>query len=362
MFDFIPIEKYTPFYFYFLLIVVLLVFSKNITEELNRKSNLFFVNNISFVVLIITIFYMGFRPISGRYFGDTSTYNLYFLEYQNGGDILPGNDYLFHLFTYYCSKIMTASFYFFVCALLYVLPLYYACKRWFKEYWGLAFLFLVVSFSFWSAGTNGIRSAIATSFLLLAFSRKKYIYIILWFSLAIGFHKSMLLPIGAYFLTTFVRDPKWYFYGWLFCIPLSLLAPGFWESLFAGLIDDDRVSYLTDDTFDDAFSSAGFRWDFLIFSATAVFAAYYFIYKKEFKDLNYSQLVNIYLTSNAFWILVIRASFSNRFAYLSWFMMGLIIIYPLISRILLRNQNKKIGYILLAYFGFTFLINVILVT
>ena len=41
----------------------------------------------------------------------------------------------------------------------------------------------------------------------------------------------------------------------------------------------------------------------------------------------------IYLTANAFWILVIRSSFSNRFAYLSWFLMAIIIFYPFFKHI-----------------------------
>jgi hypothetical protein len=361
MFDFIPLEYYTPIYYYLQFLVVFLVFLKSKTQKINSNSNKQFLNNSSIFLLVFTVFYMGFRPISGRYFGDTGTYNSYFVGYQNGGSILVESDYLFHAFTFLCSKIMSASVYFFVCALLYVVPMYYISKKWFKAYWGYAFLFLVVSFSFWSAGTNGVRSAIATSFVLLAFSRKNILYKVLWFSLAIGFHKSMLLPIAAYGLTFLVKNPKWFFYGWLLCIPLSLAGGGFWETLFAGLIEDDRVSYLTDGNVnDDNFSSTAFRWDFLLYSFTAVFAAYYFIYKRKFKNENYNRLASIYLTTNAFWILVIRANFSNRFAYLSWFMLGLIIIYPLISKIIIQDQNKKTGYILLAYFGFTFLMNVIL--
>jgi hypothetical protein len=361
MIDFIPVEYYTPVYYYFLVIIVLFTFINTQTQILNSSKNKYFIKNIGILLLVLIIPYMGLRSINGRYFGDTYTYGEYFINYQNGADILPGTDYLFSLFTKLSSQVMTVHGYFLACALLYIIPLYIACKTWFKNYWGYAFLFLIVSFSFWSAGTNGVRSAIASSFILLAFSRKNLSTKIFWFVLAVGFHKSMLLLVGGYFLTVVVKNPKWYFYGWLLCIPLSLSAPGFWESLFAGLIEDDRASYLTaGNVGDDEFSSTGFRWDFLLYGASAVYAAYYFIYKRKFIDENYFRLVNIYLTVNAFWILVIRANFSNRFAYLSWFMMGIIIIYPLASKVVVQDQNKKIGYILLAYFGFTFLMNVVL--
>lgn len=361
MFDFIPLEIYTPLYYYFLFMVVFFTFLKTRTDNINSDKHLQFIRNVGVLLIVFIVPYMGLRPISGRYFGDTSTYASYFTEYQSGGVILPGSDYLFHLFTQLCSQVMTVHVYFLICAILYIIPLYIACKTWFKKYWGYAFLFLVVSFSFWAGGVNGVRSAIATSFVLLAFSRKSLSSKIFWFVLAVGFHKSMLLPIAAFCLTLFVNKPKWYFFGWVVSIPLSLLAGGFWETFFAGLIEDDRASYLTaGNVGDDEFASTGFRWDFLLYSAAAVYASFYFIYKKKYFNDNYFRLVSIYLTVNAFWILVIRANFSNRFAYLSWFMMGIIIIYPLLKKNMVPNQLKVIGSILVAYFAFTFFMNVTL--
>ena len=118
----------------------------------------------------------------------------------------------------------------------------------------------------------------------------------------------------------------------MLCIPLSLVSGGFWEGLFAGFMADERSSYLTDGNINnDSFSSSGFRWDFLLYSASAVYTAYFFIFKKNFTDQRYNRLVCVYLAANAFWVLVIRANFSNRFAYLSWFMMGIVIVYPFLT-------------------------------
>ena len=360
MIDFIPLEFYTPIYYYFLMVVLFFTFIITQTENITTEKNIVFIKNVGLILLLVIIPYMGLRPINGRYFGDTETYGEYFLHYQDGGEILMDKDYWFHFFTKMCSNVMNVHMYFLVCAALYVLPLYEACKTWFKEYWGYAFLFLVFSFSFWAAGTNGVRSAIASSFILLAYSRKNIFYKIVWLALGVAFHKSMLLLVAAYVLTLVIRNPKWYFYAWCLCIPLSLAAAGFWENLFAGLIDDERASYLTSGNVNnDEFSSTGFRWDFLLYSLAAVYAAFYFIYKKNFKDDNYFRLVNIYLTVNGFWILVIRANFSNRFAFLSWFMMGIIITYPLLKKNFLPSQLKIIGYIAVTYFAFTFFMNVI---
>ncbi len=131
---------------------------------------------------------------------------------------------------------------------------------------------------------------------------------------------------------------------------------------FASLgFEDERVLYLTHgNIIDDDFSSTGFRWDFLIYSATAVFAGWYFIVKKGFNDKVYVTLFTTYVFANAFWILVIRANFSNRFAYLSWFMMALVIIYPFLKQELIPRQHKVLAKVMLVYVAFTFVMNVVL--
>ena len=161
----------------------------------------------------------------------------------------------------------------------------------------------------------------------------------------------------AFALTYFYLEPKKYFLFWLAAIPLSLVLGGFWESLFSGLgFSDDRLSaYLVGgNENNDNFSSTGFRFDFLIYSAGAVFVGWYFIFKKKFNDVLYLRLYSTYVICNAFWILIIRANFSNRFAYLSWFLMGLIIVYPFLKKKFFINHNINVGKAYVLYFGFTF--------
>ena len=359
MFDIIPITSYSSLYFFFMLFVLLIVFlrslSVSITDSKNIKSN----QSLSLFLLFFTTLYIGFRPLSYA-FGDMTTYAQIFERYKNGDPIGFNGDIGFDIFTKLCTSFMDIQMFFFLCAILYILPLWVACKTWFKEYAFYAFLALITSFSFWSFGTNGIRNGIATSLFLYALSREKLIFKIIYIVVAIGMHKSVLIPTVALFLTYFYTNPKKFMYGWLLCIPISLISGGFWEGLFAGFMGDERASYLTDGNINnDSFSSSGFRWDFLLYSASAVYVAYYFIFKKNFKDKKYDQLVCIFLASNAFWILVIRANFSNRFAYLSWFMMGVVIVYPFLTKIQIKNQHKVLGVVLLAYFSFTYIMNVI---
>jgi len=226
-------------------------------------------------------------------------------------------------------------------------------------------LILLASFSFWTYGTNGLRNGIATSFMLLAFSyansNKKIItYILL--ALSVSFHSSMMLLVAAYFLTVFIKNSKIYFLGWFASIFLSLTMGTYWEGFFMklGFGEENKLQgyFGEKELYEDSFASTGFRWDFLIYSSIAVIIAYYFIMIKKINDKHYKQLTNIYLMVNAFWILVIRASFSNRFAYLSWFMMGIIIIYPFLQKVYWKNQFSIIGIITLLYFSFTYIMNI----
>ncbi|OYX85617.1 MAG: hypothetical protein B7Y83_04160 [Flavobacteriales bacterium 32-34-25] len=356
----VPIDIYTPFYYYIILIVILITFFRSNAIAINATKNLGSIKSLAGFLLLFVVAYMGLRPINWR-FGDMVIYNQSYENYLYGMPFIPSSDIVFEYFMYNCAQIMTASTFFLVCTLLYVLPLWAACIKWFGAYRYYAFLALVASFSFWAFGTNGIRNGIATSIFLYALSRDKIVFKVLFVIIAIGFHKSIAIPTGALILTYFYADSKKYFYGWLACIPLSLVAGGFWEGLFAGLMADDRVSYLTGTNEQGEFSSTGFRWDFLLYSASAVYAAYFFIFKKKFMDPTYNRLVCIYLAANGFWVLVIRANFSNRFAYLSWFMMGIIIVYPFLKKIQIKNQHRVLATVLLAYFAFTYLMNVILI-
>ncbi|MBF0695047.1 MAG: EpsG family protein [Flavobacterium sp.] len=307
---------------------------------------------------------MGTRPLSGKYFGDMRTYSIRYLGYAEGEPVFLGKDVVFDYFMKFCSSIMTVEVFFFLCATLYVVPLYLAVKKTFKEYWFYAFLMLVVSMSFWAYGVNGIRNGLATSFFIYAITRDKLLYKVLWLILGAAMHQSLLIPILALIVVTRVPKPSLHFKVWLAAIPLSLVLGSFWESFFLniGLFETERAeAYLSgSDTYDEQFSRTGFRWDFLIYSATGIFAGWYFAIKRKFDDKLYLQIFNVYLLVNAFWILVIRASFSNRFAYLSWFLLGLVIIYPMLKNRFFKDQHNIMAKVILAYFLLTFLLNVIL--
>jgi hypothetical protein len=145
-------------------------------------------------------------------------------------------------------------------------------------------------------------------------------------------------------------------WGWTGSIAVSLVAGGAISEwlMGSGLISDDRfANYLTARTVDD-FSHAGFRWDFLLYSSVPVAVGSWFIFRRGYADKFYLWLFNIYLMTNAFWILVIRANFSNRFAQLSWFIMPLVLIYPFFMKRFWEDQPVRAGSAVVVFYLYTF--------
>jgi hypothetical protein len=359
----IPLEYYKAVHYYLLLLMVVYVFLQATTTKLDDIRQLKNKDLLGKFLLGWVVLYIGLRPISGKYFGDMRNYANKFFAYSQGHEILATKDIYFEYFTKLCSSLMTVEMYFLLCALLYVMPLYLASRKIFEEYWFYGFLMLVASMSFWAYGVNGMRNGIATSLFIYALAVNRRIFLVILFLAALMAHKSMAIPIAAYIVAYFFQRTDVYVVAWLLCIPLSFVLGGFWEGFFInlGLFETERLQgyFGAEDELLDK-EVTGFRWDFILYSFTAVFAGYYFIIRKNFDELLYRHIFHVYLIANAFWILVIRAAFSNRFAYLSWFLMAFVIIYPLLRMEFFRKQHIIVAQIMLLYFMFTFLLGLII--
>jgi len=354
-------QLYLIVYYHFLLVIVMVTIFRlvNGSYKPNTNHTKFFL--FAFFILMI----IGLRPFNvpgvGRYFGDTINYYRVFAEFASGQQSVVIKDPAFDYLTRFCAGIMSAQLYFFILATLYVLPLYYACRRLNKDYTFLLFLMIITSLLFWTNGVNGIRTGIATSFLFLAFTfRDKKLVMFFLILLSVTFHKSSLLPAGAFILSLFYKDSRFYIAVWFASIVLSLLFGGFWESFFASFdVGDERfTNYLTTETNPDIFRYTGFRWDFLLFSFAPVVLGAYYIFRKGYNARYYVQLFNTYLLANSFWILVIRSNFSNRFASLSWFLMSVILILPLLEQEIWTHQWRKVSLLILLNFAFTYFMQI----
>lgn len=359
--SFVPLEYYQFFYYQIMLVVCFLMFFHTLVLKSNDERLKAINGFMSLFLLAFLVPYMGLRPISGRYFADMSTYAQTFQQFKYGAQtVSTSGDMGFEYFIFFCTKTMSVEMFFVVCVCIYILPLLKASLNWFPKNYFFCFLFLVASMSFWTYGVNGIRNGMATSLFVLALSylEKNKGLSILFFLVSLMFHKSMALPLLAVGISFFLTDTKKYYFFWGLSIVLSLAMGGIWENLFASLgFGDDRfANYLTAGGSSKQFSSTGFRFDFLIYSAAPLALAYQYVFVKGFQDKTYLRILHVYMVANAFWIMVIRANFSNRFAYLSWFLMAIVVCYPLLKDPdLFPKQFKRLGITLMAYYGFSYL-------
>ncbi|OWK74508.1 hypothetical protein CBW16_03620 [Flavobacteriaceae bacterium JJC] len=358
MFDWIPISSYTTVYFNVLMIIMLITLFHSYQNDLFDLHTKSFSAIFGHIFLVFIILYIGTRPIH-YVFADMGTYAVIYKKIQAGELVIVKNDFIFNYFMLYCSKIMNVKTWFFLCSFIYVWPCYVFSKKYCGSYWYYVFFIFVSSLMFWPFATNGIRNGLATSvFILGLFFYDKKILAYSLMGLAFGIHSSLIIPIAAFIVSGIYRDPKVYLYIWLIAIPLSLIGGGFWENFFLSLGfggDTRPQQYLAEsDKYKDAFAYTGFRWDFLFYSSFAVFAGWYFIFKKKITDKFYIHLWGTYIIANAFWILVIRANFSNRFAYLSWFLMAPVIAYPLLRYKMFPNQYRVVGVVIALYYLFTY--------
>ena len=355
-------QYYYPVYLHIILIWSLWQYvqcsKKSVTEILYTRKN----NTAIMLFSVLFIVIVGLRPISGVYFGDTANYAYSYYAYQSGVSIsdLEVSEWLFHWLMATCASVMEVQSFFLIVEIGYVGLMLWACKRLMPKNILLAMLFCFGAFSFFSYGVNGIRNGLACSLLLLAFSfvlgkRKEQFFAILLCVIAFNIHRSTILPIFCMLFSLFYRNTKIIYLFWFSSIVISATAGGFVESFFSGLGFDDRLDSYLHSTEDDAlFSSTGFRWDFLLYSAMPIWLGWYVIFKKRTFDLKYLLLLHTYVLSNAIWVMLIRASFSNRFAYLSWFMYPIILAYPLLIFPMWKDQGKKVGMILMVHTLFTY--------
>lgn len=360
MFDLIPLNEYVPLFYNVMLVLTIVVAFHSFSFDIRNKARLYELGAFGNILFVFIILYMGLRPISGLYFGDMATYNVKYLKYQSGMEFDNYKDFLFEVFMYYSSKVMSSTGFFLLVDVLYITPMYLFAKKHFKTYWFFCFFMLIASFSFWPYGTNGLRNGLATSFFIwgLVYYKDKKVLMYSFFAFGFLMHKSLAIPITAFIIAYYLRDkPKIILGSWLAAVPISLVSGNLWNNIFEsiGLFDDRSEGYLigNEETLQQ-FSATGFRWDFVIYSGLAIFAGWYFIIDRKLNDKFYTHLFGIYAVANTFWILVIRAAFSNRFAYLSWFIMAPVIIYALCKYNMVKNQYRTIGGIIFLYYLFTY--------
>lgn len=360
----IPIEYYSTFYIITLAFAVLsmslpLITTGSINLVTANKYNWF-----SIFLLLITVLFIGLRdPLaSSLYLGDTGAYTRMFTEAT-----LPtfetSKDFGFDLFMFLSSRVMTVQSFYLLCAVLYVGLPYLAFRKWFRRRAWLALIVYVTAMSFWAFGINGLRNGLGAAFFIYGISFvKQPVKMAFWFILAVSFHKSMLLPIIAFIVTKYVKNTNILIWIWLLAIPVAFFFGNSLERLISSFFDalglvDKRIDSLFVDEIEGIRMDRSFRLDFILYSSVAVFLGYYYVVKRRFRDVLYIRMLNTYLLSNTVWIFMIYAAYTNRTAYLSWFLMPVILIYPLLRKIIVKRQILMIFMIILGSLMFTLIMH-----
>lgn len=313
-------------YIYLVLVTILTLVVVRNRKSLEKREEL----GSSILLCLLLVFFIGLRPHNGAYFVDTANYaNWWGKIGWSGFDWEVSNKLFDNLYNYTGNVFPDATGFFILIAAVYFLCLLIACRKLFPSNTLIAFLVCLAAFSTFSYATNGIKAGAAGSLFLVALAYRDRMWIsILFLLLSWGFHHSMQLPVAAYVLTFFFKKKEWYFYSWIFCLFVAVAHVSAFQELFAGFSDESGASYLDSDGNEDWGGKSGFRIDFVIYSAMPVIMGYYVKYKYKLEDKLYDIMLNIYLTCNGVWMLCMYAQFTNRIAYLSWFMYPILLIYP----------------------------------
>ncbi len=325
----------------------------------------------SLLLSILLALWIGTRPTDaiGMGYGDSvnyaRTYELMAANDLSLSTAVFGSEWLWQLMMIVCIQCsLDVSSFFLIVAVGYVMTATWAMKKILPTRPYLGFLFLISSLMYYSFSVNGLRNGLACHMILLAlafFMDDRWSVAALIAFLAIGVHRSVLLPIVAALVAwKLIREPRYAIYFWLLCIVLSLYGGDLFMNFFASFGYDDRMStYTSGDLADhrDMFSATGFRWDFLAYSAVPIALTWLVNILRKKRDGWFNIISVTYILCNAFWVLVIRAEYSNRFAYLSWFLYPVVISYPLCNMKAWRNQNHVAGLTLLLYFSSTFIMD-----
>lgn len=317
-----------------------------------------------FILAIGAWLYIGTRPTS--MYMDTGLYTLIYNLVQRGTwSIIPGSEseWFWSWLEYFCIRTTDASGWLTIIAFGYVGGMCVAAWKWMRNHFTLAVFFLFTAFSFWGYATNGIRNGLATSIMLMALSfvkpeyRKNWVYLlpaIVLVFLSTGTHNSMYLLAAASIISFLYPSKKYVFFIWGVCLILSPVSTNIFQSIGGGFIEDERfTTYNTTEIDTSKFSRTGWRWDFIIYSAMPIILGWYVVVKRKFYDWTYLFLLNIYIYSNCFFLLINKVAYSNRYAYLSWFIYPIVLLMPLVKFRIWKSQPVVTGGILLASIAFT---------
>lgn len=330
-----------------------------------QHERLFYSDNESnlmpiFIIASLFILFIGLRDPYSDYFGDSQAYT-FFYERNLGDDFsVEWDEYnpLFQgSFMLFSSLDIPIKFFYVFIATIYFGGIAYSCYKFFSKDSVAAFLVYVAAFSTYTFSVNGIKAGAAASLFLVALSltiKEVKIWPWVFLALSLGFHHSMKVPIAAFVICKFIKEPKLYLCFWSLCFIVAALHLTYFQYLFTSFGDEKTMAYLGRESIRNEFEIlGGFRIDFILYSMMPLVIGWYGLYKLHIRSESYTFLLNVYTLVNAIWMLCIYAPFTNRIAYLSWLMYPVVLIYPLLKTNWGVRQYRLFGIIAMLHLFFT---------
>lgn len=355
---------YNEVYYWCAFILCAFIFARYSVSDNNKL--LLQQNTIvpALLLSVLVILFIGLRP-THYMFGDMVTYaNGYRAGRISGVALEAKGEWVFAWIQQILINFgFKENIFFLVISIGYIYLQYWVCQKLLWENVWIAMLFILSAFEFYEFAVNGVRNGLACAIVMVAMTiavqaKGKFLHLIMALILAyiaFGIHKSTIIPsVCAIAALYFIKNPKYALMIWVASIGVSLVAGGFFMGLVGDMMAGEaKYADYTGHSTESSFSKSGFRWDFLLYSAIPVLLIYYVNIKKKIRERVFDYLAVTYLLANSLWILVIRVNYSNRFAYLSWFLYPLVLAYGLIRLHIWDDQDRKIGLFLLLHAGFT---------
>ena len=307
---------------------------------------------IAVLIAFVTIAF--FPTLIGHGGGDKALYARSFIRINSieSNFVWSGLTYLIRLFT------SNVTIYFSIIAALYIGLRWLACKNLVASNPEILLLAFLFSFQFFGYGTNTIRAGLASSLTILAisiFPDKKWLGAVIASS-AIFTHLSMVIPLAAYTIAYYKPNVKLFLGLWVISIGLSVVAGNGIALHLAQFIHDTAGNQAADYILHagNGHYKSGLRIDFILYSSVPIIVGLLYIFKYDYREKFYLTIYSTYLLANTFFVLVIRANFIDRFGYLSWMLIPVVLLYPLMNSDNFPNKEKYISLTLVLLELFTF--------
>lgn len=354
-------QFYFPIYYSLVALLSFLTFSRYETfseERLyseERESNIGIVLFTLFIVLFI-----GLRPLSGKYFVDMANYNDVYNAIKGRTFILytgwEGNLLFDNLFSYMATSGVHIKWFFLIVATVYFIGISWACSLLFPRDKFAAILVYLMAFSTYAYATNGVKAGAAAALFLLAmafYQKRQWVGVVITLLLSFGMHHAMVMPIAAFLICHFVKNPRIFLVFWVVCFFLALFHVTFFQELFASMINEHGAEYLLGKAgYVRTEIFGGFRIDFVLYSVVPIVVGLIAIEKKHIQSEKYEFILNLYTLTNAIWLLCMYSDYTNRIAYLSWFMYPIVLIYPFLNEEWEGPQYKYFQWVAYGHMAF----------